>query len=81
MMLIDPQGRGLPVSLAGAPPHGSARVHLDLYISEQARHMERLTELGAACVKDWPYPPDADFIVMRDPDGENLRHRPWLSCR
>jgi hypothetical protein len=23
-------------------------------------------------VDDWPYPEDADFIVMRDPDGNEF---------
>jgi hypothetical protein len=28
---------------------------------EQARHIERLAELGAACVDEWPYPEGADL--------------------
>jgi catechol 2,3-dioxygenase-like lactoylglutathione lyase family enzyme len=74
MMLIDPAGRRLPVSLqlAGGPPKEPVRVHLDLYTSEQARHVERLVALGAARVDEWPYPPDADFVVLRDPDGNEF---------
>jgi Glyoxalase-like domain len=39
---------------------------------EQARHVGRLAELGATRVEQWPYPPDADFVVMRDPDGNEF---------
>jgi catechol 2,3-dioxygenase-like lactoylglutathione lyase family enzyme len=74
MMLVHPDGRGLPVSLqlAQAPPEEPVRVHLDLYTDEQARHVERLVGLGATRVDDWPYPEDADFVVLRDPDGNEF---------
>jgi catechol 2,3-dioxygenase-like lactoylglutathione lyase family enzyme len=74
MMLLDPGRRGLPVSLqlTGSDPKEPARVHLDLYTHEQARHVERLAALGATRVADWPYPADADFVVMRDPDGNEF---------
>jgi hypothetical protein len=47
-------------------------VHLDLYTGEQDRHVERLVKLGATRVEDWPYPAGADFIVLRDPDGNEF---------
>ena len=74
MMLIDPAGRQLPVSLqlADGTPKEPVRVHLDLYTSEQERHVERLVTLGATRVSEWPYPDDADFIVLRDPDGNEF---------
>ena len=74
MMLADPARRRLPVSLqlTGSPPREPVRVHLDLYTSEQARHVERLVLLGATRVDDWPYPEGADFIVLRDPDGNEF---------
>ena len=74
MMLVDPAGRGLPVSLqiSDSRPDEPARVHLDLYTGEQDRHVERLVKLGAARVEDWPYPDGADFIVLRDPDGSEF---------
>jgi catechol 2,3-dioxygenase-like lactoylglutathione lyase family enzyme len=74
MMLIDPAGHQLPVSLqlADGPPKEPVRVHLDLYTGEQARHVDRLVTLGAARAGEWPYPDDADFIVMRDPDGNEF---------
>jgi catechol 2,3-dioxygenase-like lactoylglutathione lyase family enzyme len=74
VMLVDPAGRRLPVSLqlADSAPKEPVRVHLDLYTREQARHIERLVGLGATRVEDWPYPKDADFIVLRDPDGNEF---------
>lgn len=74
MMLVDPSRQRLPVSLqqTGSPPKEPVRVHLDLYTSEQARHVDRLVRLGATLVDDWPYPEGADFIVLRDPDGNEF---------
>jgi len=74
MMLIDPAGGQLPVSLqlADGPPKEPVRVHPDLYTSEQKRHVERLVTLGATRVDEWPYPDDADFVVLRDPDGNEF---------
>jgi catechol 2,3-dioxygenase-like lactoylglutathione lyase family enzyme len=74
IMLVDPARRRLPVSLqlTDSPPKEPVRVHLDLYTREQARHIERLAGLGAARVDEWPYPEDAVFVVMRDPDGNEF---------
>jgi Glyoxalase-like domain len=47
-------------------------VHLDLYTSGQERHVERLVKLGATRADDWSYPDGADFVVMRDPDGNEF---------
>jgi catechol 2,3-dioxygenase-like lactoylglutathione lyase family enzyme len=74
MMLEHPDGRGLPVSLqlSNDDHLQPVRVHLDLYTSKQDRHVRRLVELGASEVTGWPYPPDADFVVLRDPDGNEF---------
>jgi len=74
MMLVDPDGPGLPVSLqlSDTDPREPVRVHLDLYTDEQERQVERLVALGASRVDDWPYPADADFVVLRDPDGNEF---------
>lgn len=74
MMLVHPEMSGVPVSLqltdtVAAEP---VRVHIDLYTSEQARHVERLVDIGASRVEEWTYPDDADFIVLRDPDGNEF---------
>ena len=74
MMLEHPDGQGLPVSLqrTDVPPREPVRLHLDLYTSEQARHVQRLVGLGATRVDDWPYPDDADFVVLRDTEGNEF---------
>jgi catechol 2,3-dioxygenase-like lactoylglutathione lyase family enzyme len=48
------------------------RTHLDLWVDRTTSDLEtevnRLIALGARRV-DWTYPPDADFVVLADPDG------------
>jgi catechol 2,3-dioxygenase-like lactoylglutathione lyase family enzyme len=73
-MLLDAPRGGVPISLQlsqtlQAEP---VRVHLDLYTSEQRRHVDRAVGLGAVEVEGWPYPDDADFVVLRDPDGNEF---------
>jgi len=73
-MLLDPLRKHLPVSLqlADSGPSEPVRVHLDLYTDDQASQVERLVQLGATRVEGWPYPDDADFVVLRDPDGNEF---------
>ena len=74
MMLVDPEGGRFTLSLqlADSVPELPAPVHLDLYTHDQERHVERLVYLGATRVEGWPYPEGADFIVLRDPDGNEF---------
>jgi len=74
MLLEHPQQSFVPVSLqlADAPPAEPVRLHLDLYTDHQHRQVQRLVELGASRVEGWRYPPDADFVVLRDPDGNEF---------
>ena len=47
------------------------RSHVDLHADsyqEQQSEVERLLSLGATR-PEWSYPPDADFVVLADPDG------------
>jgi len=73
-MLVDPDGHGLPISLqaADARPTEPVRLHLDFYTRDPGGQVARLLELGAQEVRDWPYPRDAGFIVLRDPDGNEF---------
>jgi catechol 2,3-dioxygenase-like lactoylglutathione lyase family enzyme len=73
-MLEDPDGRRVPLSLqiADAPPHEPVRLHLDLYTDDQSGQVERLVRLGATRVTGWAYPEGADFVVLRDPDGNEF---------
>lgn len=48
------------------------RVHLDLTADDVEAAVDRLEGLGASRVEDWPYPPEATFVVMRDPNGDEF---------
>jgi catechol 2,3-dioxygenase-like lactoylglutathione lyase family enzyme len=76
VVLRDPQGRGPNMSLDRVPeplePLGTtSRVHLDLYTTDQEGEVERLIGIGATRHRQ-KYPPDADFIVLEDPDGNRF---------
>lgn len=65
----DGVGQNISVMLSETPVQARPRVHLDLYTAEPAREIERLLGLGASTV-DWQdYPPDADFTVLADTEG------------
>lgn len=71
VILCDPAGRGPNVSLDRAPqPRTGKRswFHFDLYAADAAAEVERLIALGASRYP-WRYPPDADYTVLEDPDG------------
>jgi catechol 2,3-dioxygenase-like lactoylglutathione lyase family enzyme len=70
VVLRDPERRGPNVSLnrVAKKRTGRSRLHLDLYTSDQQREVERLVAIGAVRYP-WRYRPDADFVVLEDPDG------------
>jgi catechol 2,3-dioxygenase-like lactoylglutathione lyase family enzyme len=73
-VLTPPDGRGQNVSLmlSETPVQEKPRVHLDLYTREPVKEVERLIGLGASHV-DWQdYPPDADFTVLADTEGNRF---------
>ena len=48
------------------------RIHLDLYTEDQAGEVARLVALGATEVH-WPRrPPDADYVILADPEGNRF---------
>lgn len=65
-------GRALGLQLSASPVQPHPRVHLDLFVEsaeEQLAEARRLVDLGAVHL-DWDsYPPDPDFVVLADPDG------------
>ncbi|MFB7476742.1 VOC family protein [Kitasatospora sp. NPDC056184] len=78
VVLVPADGApGVQVALgrSASPPQRHPRVHLDLYAADaadQAAEVERLVGLGARRV-DWDlYPPDPDFVVVEDPDGNRF---------
>jgi|GEM_PF-153199 len=70
VLLRPRRGTGVQLALQEVRVEASARRrhHLDLYAYDQAAEVERLLALGASRV-DWRYPPDADYVVLADPDG------------
>jgi predicted enzyme related to lactoylglutathione lyase len=48
------------------------RIHLDLYALDQAAEVERLKALGATEVHWSKRPPDADYIILADPEGNRF---------
>jgi predicted enzyme related to lactoylglutathione lyase len=48
------------------------RIHLDLYAKDQAAEVERLKGLGATEVHWDKRPPDADYIILADPEGNRF---------
>lgn len=68
----DGSGRALGLMLSASPVETHPRIHLDILVdttAEQEAEVARLVELGARRI-DWDsYPPDPDFIVLADPDG------------
>ncbi len=52
--------------------HLPPRIHLDLYTEDQAAEVKRLIALGATEVH-WPRrPPDADYVILADPEGNRF---------
>lgn len=72
-LLVPRSGRGvqLAIQLVTSDAESHQRHHLDLYAKDQAAQVERLIGLGATPV-DWRYPPDADYVVLADPDGNTF---------
>lgn len=48
------------------------RIHLDLYADDQRREVERLLALGATEVHWEKRPPDADYVILADPEGNRF---------
>src|SRR6266511_1089279 len=48
------------------------RIHLDLYTEDQTREVERLLGLGATEVHWDKRPPDADYVILADPEGNRF---------
>ncbi|HEY5184719.1 MAG TPA: VOC family protein [Actinomycetes bacterium] len=68
-------GAHLALGLSESEAQEHPRVHLDLYSGDaaaQAAEVERLVGLGAQPV-DWDRcPPDADFVVLADTEGNRF---------
>lgn len=70
VLLGPPDGVGPNLSLDQVPSTVQIppRLHLDLYTDDQAGEVERLIALGATEVQWDKRPPDADYIILADPE-------------
>jgi hypothetical protein len=68
-------GTHLALDVSDTPVQEYPRIHLDLYAGDaddQAQQIGRLVSLGATRV-DWDrYPPDPDFVVLADTEGNRF---------
>jgi catechol 2,3-dioxygenase-like lactoylglutathione lyase family enzyme len=48
------------------------RIHLDLYTEDQSGEVKRLIALGATEVHWSKRPPDADYVILADPEGNRF---------
>jgi hypothetical protein len=74
VLLGPPDGIGPHLSLDQVrstlqiPP----RLHLDLYTDDQTAEVERLIALGATAIQWDKRPPDADYVILADPEGNRF---------
>ncbi|MGB4777809.1 VOC family protein [Microbacterium sp.] len=74
VVLQSRSGSGSQVSLDAVPSPRvlPPRIHLDLYADDQDAEVERLERLGAHRVHWDKQPPDADYVIMEDPEGNRF---------
>lgn len=71
-ILIPKEGEGIQLSLNAAVISARPkRHHIDLFTQDQEEEVGRLLKLGATRV-NWKYEPDADYVVLADPDGNTF---------
>ena len=70
-ILVPVEEPGVQLALSLVSSDRDRRHHLDLYAADQQAEVERLLALGARRA-EWRSPPDADFVVLQDPDGNRF---------
>jgi predicted enzyme related to lactoylglutathione lyase len=74
-MLLRPRdgvGPNLSLDQAHSTLQIPPRIHLDLYTEDQAGEVERLLALGATEIHWDKRPPDADYVILADPEGNRF---------
>jgi len=74
-MLLRPRdgvGPNLSLDRVRSTVQVPPRIHLDLYAEDQAAEVERLKALGATEVHWDKRPPDADYVILADPEGNRF---------
>jgi predicted enzyme related to lactoylglutathione lyase len=62
----------LSLQRARTPVTARDQMHLDLYSDDVAAEVERLVGLGAAWVRESREDPDDQYVVLRDPEGNEF---------
>jgi catechol 2,3-dioxygenase-like lactoylglutathione lyase family enzyme len=68
----DGVGPNLSLDLQRSEVQVPPRIHLDLYTDDQAGEVKRLIALGATEVHWSKRPPDADYVILADPEGNRF---------
>jgi hypothetical protein len=68
----DGVGPNLSLDLHRSEVQAPPRIHLDLYTDDQAGEVERLIALGATEIYWSKRPPDADYVILADPEGNRF---------
>jgi catechol 2,3-dioxygenase-like lactoylglutathione lyase family enzyme len=68
----DGVGPNLSLDQVRSELHVPPRIHLDLYTDDQVGEVKRLTSLGATEVHWSKRPPDADYVILADPEGNRF---------
>jgi Glyoxalase-like domain len=68
----DGVGPNLSLDRVRSEVHIPPRIHLDLYAENQAEEVERLIGLGATEVHWDKRPPDADYVILADPEDNRF---------
>jgi predicted enzyme related to lactoylglutathione lyase len=68
----DGVGPNLSLDQHHSEVHTPPRIHLDLYTDDQASEVKRLLALGATEVHWSKRPPDADYVILADPEGNRF---------
>jgi predicted enzyme related to lactoylglutathione lyase len=68
----DGGGPNLSLDQVHSELHVPPRIHLDLYTDDQAEEIKRLIALGATEVHWSKRPPDADYVILADPEGNRF---------
>jgi len=68
----DGVGPNLSLDQVHSEVHLPPRIHLDLYTEDQVEEVTRLIALGATKVHWDKRPPDADYVILADPEGNRF---------
>lgn len=74
-VLLSPRsgvGPNLSLDLHHSELRVPPRIHLDLYTDDQPGEVKRLIALGATEVRWNKRPPDADYVILADPEGNRF---------